>query len=84
MQESVTQSTRPAAASSASGGAWRQDNDPLTQGRGWSATLRIWVERSRQRRALAERANCNDHLLKDLGLSQEQARREAAKPFWRR
>jgi uncharacterized protein YjiS (DUF1127 family) len=50
----------------------------------WLATLLLWIERSRQRRALCELATHNGSLLKDIGLSQEQARREAAKPFWRR
>jgi len=41
--------------------------------------------RSRQRRALREIAESNDfHLLKDIGVSQEEALREAEKPFWRR
>jgi uncharacterized protein YjiS (DUF1127 family) len=51
---------------------------------GWLATLVLWSERSRQRRALAELAMRNDDLLADAGLSLDEARREAAKPFWRR
>ena len=45
-----------------------------------------WVARSRQRRALREIAERNDdqHLLKDIGVSPEEAFREADKPFWRR
>jgi len=43
--------------------------------------LVCWVERARQRRALAELAR---ERLEDLGLTPEQARGEAAKPFWRR
>ena len=48
-------------------------------------TVARWVARSRQRRALREIAERNDdrHLLKDIGLSQEEAFREADKPFWR-
>jgi uncharacterized protein YjiS (DUF1127 family) len=46
-----------------------------------STTIDIWIERSRQRHALGELAG-NDHLLADVGLSLEQARREARKPFW--
>jgi uncharacterized protein YjiS (DUF1127 family) len=45
-------------------------------------TVAVWMERSRQRRALAELADANDHLLADLGISQAEARDEAAKPFW--
>jgi uncharacterized protein YjiS (DUF1127 family) len=48
-------------------------------------TLARWVARSRQRHALREIAEANDlHLLKDIGVSREEAFREADKPFWRR
>ena len=48
-------------------------------------TLERWIARSRQRQALREIAERNDfHLLKDIGVSQEEAFREADKPFWRR
>ncbi|HYD64364.1 DUF1127 domain-containing protein [Azospirillum sp.] len=43
--------------------------------------LAAWIGRRRQRRALAA---LDDHLLRDLGLSREDAERESAKPFWRR
>jgi len=46
----------------------------------FSTTIKVWIERSRQRHALGLARN--DHLLADIGLSLEQARREAAKPFW--
>lgn len=39
------------------------------------------ISRHRQRRALADVA-ADDHLLQDIGVSREAARREAAKPFW--
>lgn len=43
-----------------------------------------WIARSRQRRALREIAEQNDiHLLKDIGVSRQEAFREAYKPFWR-
>jgi uncharacterized protein YjiS (DUF1127 family) len=52
---------------------------------GLASTIRQWVARSRQRRALREIAESNDHhLLKDIGVSQEEAFREADKPFWQR
>jgi uncharacterized protein YjiS (DUF1127 family) len=38
-----------------------------------------WIERSRQRQALAA---LERHLLEDIGLTPEDARREAEKPFW--
>jgi uncharacterized protein YjiS (DUF1127 family) len=47
-------------------------------------TVARWFARSRQRRALREIAERNDlHLLKDIGVSQEEALREADKAFWR-
>jgi uncharacterized protein YjiS (DUF1127 family) len=53
--------------------------------RGVRRTIVRWIARSRQRRALREIAESNDfHLLKDIGVSQEEAFREADKPFWRR
>ena len=42
-----------------------------------------WAERRRQRQALASLIESSDHLLRDVGLTREEARREAAKPFWR-
>jgi uncharacterized protein YjiS (DUF1127 family) len=43
-----------------------------------------WIARSWQRWALREIAEANDtHLLKDIGVSREEAFREAEKPFWR-
>ena len=56
---------------------------------GWAVagcrTVARWLARSRQRRALREIAVNNDfHLLKDIGVSQEEALREAEKPFWLR
>jgi len=41
-----------------------------------------WLDRRHQRMALREIAD-DPHLLRDLGLSREEALREAAKPFWR-
>jgi len=37
------------------------------------------IDRHRQRRMLVE---LSDHLLTDIGLTREQALREAEKPFW--
>ena len=52
-----------------------------TQGRlhVWGNVIRMWLERSRQRRALAE---LDERLLRDIGVTSAQASREAAKPFW--
>lgn len=41
-----------------------------------------WLDRSLQRIALREIAD-DPHLLRDVGLSREEALREAEKPFWR-
>ena len=38
-----------------------------------------WIERSHQRRQLAL---LDKHLLEDIGLNEEQAKTEIAKPFW--
>ena len=44
------------------------------------ARIRSWLEHSRQRRTLAELAEEQDeHVLKDIGMSRDTARREAAK-----
>ncbi len=50
--------------------------------RGVVATVRLWRERSRQRRELRILAD-NAHLLKDVALSRYDVQREARKPFWR-
>ncbi|WLQ13872.1 DUF1127 domain-containing protein [Hahella aquimaris] len=41
---------------------------------------RRWRKQARTRRELA---NLNDHLLRDLGITEEDRRQEAGKPFWR-
>jgi uncharacterized protein YjiS (DUF1127 family) len=48
------------------------------------STVGRWFARSRERRVPREIAERNDfHLLKDIGVSQAEALREADKPFWR-
>lgn len=42
--------------------------------------LAEWLERSRTRRSLSR---LDDHLLKDIGLTPGDVRRETSKPFWR-
>lgn len=44
----------------------------------WAGVIKTWLERSRQRRALAE---LDDRMLCDIGVTRSQAR-EASKPFW--
>ena len=43
-------------------------------------TARMWMARIRQRRQLVE---LDDRTLRDIGVSRDEALREAAKPFWR-
>jgi uncharacterized protein YjiS (DUF1127 family) len=43
--------------------------------------LVAWLERGAGRRALSL---LDEHRLRDIGLTREQARAEAAKPCWRR
>ena len=43
------------------------------------STLRIWVERYRQRQHLA---TLTPHMLDDIGITVEQQIEEATKPFW--
>ena len=51
---------------------------------GARSTVGRWFTRSRQRRVLREIAERNNfHMLKDIGVTQEEALREAHKPFWR-
>jgi uncharacterized protein YjiS (DUF1127 family) len=73
------------------GGHWTTGNLVLQLARRLStlqshlaATSRLWIARSRQRRDLAELAEWDDYLLKDIGVSREAALREATKPFWRK
>lgn len=68
-------------------GAVRREGEKSAVGRisRCRRTIARWIARFRQRRALYEIADRNDdHLLKDIGVSREEAFREADKPFWRR
>ncbi len=44
-----------------------------------SGLIQLWVSRMKQRKSLK---NLPDHLLKDVGISREDALKEACKPFW--
>ena len=48
--------------------------------RRWLRVIGGWIERSRQRRALAE---LDGRLLADVGITRSAAAREIAMPFWR-
>ncbi|MEQ1937581.1 DUF1127 domain-containing protein [Mesorhizobium sp. CN5-321] len=43
-------------------------------------TLAVWAGRRKQRLDLAD---LDDHLLRDIGVTRQEARRECAKRFWR-
>ncbi|HLH90517.1 MAG TPA: hypothetical protein VKX28_18855 [Xanthobacteraceae bacterium] len=50
-----------------------------------AAAIRDGLQRSSQRRVLREWVEHNDrHLLRDIGMTRAEARREAAKWFWQR
>lgn len=51
--------------------------------RGWLQTVFFWIDRSRQRSQLGILAKLNDDLLRDIGVTRDEALRESAKPFWR-
>lgn len=46
---------------------------------GWIGRFDVKVERYRTRRALLE---MSDHQLRDIGVTREEAWREARRPFW--
>ena len=49
-----------------------------------SSMFRLWFARSSQRRALSDLSECNSHLLADIGVTPDQAAREASKWFWQK
>jgi uncharacterized protein YjiS (DUF1127 family) len=62
---------------------FRQQSVSSSSAGGWLRTLGFWIEQQRQRSRLGELAELNDYLLRDIGVSREEALREAQKPFWR-
>jgi len=50
----------------------------------WLHKIAMSIARCRQRRALEELARLDRRLLQDIGVSKDEALREAAKPFWQR
>jgi uncharacterized protein YjiS (DUF1127 family) len=42
--------------------------------------IALWIERTRQRQALA---GLDDHMLRDIGITRVEVARECGKPFWR-
>jgi uncharacterized protein YjiS (DUF1127 family) len=47
------------------------------------STISAWIARHRRRRDLARQLELGSHLVKDVGLTPEQAWAEIRKPFWR-
>jgi uncharacterized protein YjiS (DUF1127 family) len=48
------------------------------------AQIKLWIDRTRQRRALRELAlhELNERWLRDIGVTRQQALRESGRPFW--
>ena len=46
-------------------------------------TVTAWIARHRYRRDLVRQLELGNHLVKDIGLTLEQALNEIRKPFWR-
>lgn len=53
----------------------------MQQAVAWAKMPVVWYRRWKQRLDLA---TLGDHMLRDIGLDREMARRECAKPFWHR
>ena len=60
--------------------AWRKERAPIHPFAAAFMLLARWIERSRQRRALA---GLDDQMLRDIGITRVEAAREAEKPFWK-
>jgi len=59
--------------------AARAARRPCATGFGALCLARAWIARARQRRQLLE---LDTRLLRDIGMTADQARHEARKPFW--
>ena len=59
--------------------AWRRQG-PIHPVAAAVALIARWLERARQRRALAA---LDDYVLRDIGITRVEAVGEAEKPFWR-
>ena len=58
---------------------WRPRREPARFAAAF-VTIRRWIERTRQRRALA---GLDDQMLRDIGITRVDAACECDKPFWR-
>jgi uncharacterized protein YjiS (DUF1127 family) len=61
----------------------RQQFLPLTSTLGWLRTLPFRIGWIRQRRQPSDLSELNSHLLKDIGVSQDDSLHESAESFWR-
>jgi len=59
---------------------WRAKRQPIHPVAAACVLLATWIERGRQRQALA---TLDDHMLRDIGITRIDAARECEKPFWR-
>jgi uncharacterized protein YjiS (DUF1127 family) len=60
--------------------AWRPARTPLHPVAAAWRMISHWIERTRQRDALA---GLDDQALRDIGITRTEAAREYEKPFWR-
>jgi uncharacterized protein YjiS (DUF1127 family) len=49
---------------------------------GWTAPLNKWLRWSERSRQRADLRDLDEHLLKDIGITRQQALDEANRPFW--
>jgi uncharacterized protein YjiS (DUF1127 family) len=60
--------------------AYGPPDGPFARTRSVLRRIALWIERRRQRRALA---GLDDHVLRDIGITRVDVARECGKPFWR-
>ena len=60
--------------------AWRPARAPLRPLAAAWRMIAFWIERTRQRNALA---HLDDAMLRDIGITRAEAAREYEQPFWR-
>ena len=58
---------------------WRPRRTPLHPFAAVWVLISLWIERMRQREALA---SLSDEMLRDIGITRVEAARESRKPFW--
>jgi uncharacterized protein YjiS (DUF1127 family) len=82
MSTTILQASERTVSQRSDGRTCNQQDSSGSPAVGWLVTLGVWIERSRQRRALRALCEPNDARLKDVGISRDQALREGAKRFW--